>query len=248
MEDFQNEEMLQQPEMQNEAPQPEPQAPQSNGGIDWGGDIARFFTQDLKDMFLAVIKRPATGAQKWLDESKSKSIVNPIIMVATSFVLLTLFSFIVLRIKFGSYVGFGTALAIGTSPIFFSLFTSLFMFVFLAIKQKPDIILAFRHSAIHVLLLTIAMVAILTTFMIFVKITQSTMFGLAMGKVPSGFGFGALLIMLVSVYAISMGFSAARQTLKTCQKDDKEGYSWYIAPLVVFLSIYFSFFIVSAML
>lgn len=238
MEDFQNEEMLQQPEMQNEAPQPEPQAPQSNGGIDWGGDIARFFTQDLKDMLLAVIKRPATGAQKWLDETKSKSIVNPIFMVATSFVLLTLYSFIILKIKLGSYVGFGTALAIGTTPIFFAVFVSLIMFGFMAIKKKTDIILAFRHSAIHVLLLTIAMVLILTTMLIFVKINQSTLFGLAMSKIPSGFGFGALITMLVSVYAISMGFSAARQTLKACQNDDKEGFYWYMAPLAVFIPLY----------
>ena len=242
MEEFQNEEM-QQPEAPKTAQQPEPQAPQSNGGIDWGGDITRFFTQDIKDMFLAVIKRPATGAQKWLDETKSKSIVNPIFMVATSFVLLTLFSFIVLRIKIGSSVGFGTALAIGTTPIFFSLFTSLFMFIFLAIKQKPDIILAFRHSAIHVLLLTIAMVLILSTMLVFID--QYSLMGIMFQKVSKGLGFGFLLIMLISIYAISMGFSAARQTLKTCQKDDKEGYSWYIAPLVVFLSIYMTYLIVS---
>ena len=80
MEEFINEEMQQQPEVQNEAPKSEPQAeqPQSQcNGIDWGGDIARFFTQDLKDMLLAVILRPATGALKWLDETKSKSIVMP---------------------------------------------------------------------------------------------------------------------------------------------------------------------------
>lgn len=248
-------EEFEQQEIHNEAPQEinQPQqeeyinAPQNNG-IDWGGDIKRFFTEDLKDMLLAIIKRPATGAQQWLDNTQSKSIVNPICMILSSFVLITLMAFIILHIKLGNAVGFGTSLAIGTTPIFFSLFISLFMFIFMAIKQKPDIIMAFRQSSLHVLILTMAMIALLVTFLIFVNTDKSTLIGLAFGKIPSGYGFAALIMMLISVYAISMGFSAARQTLKACQSNDKECYSWYIAPLVVFLPIYLSYIIVSAML
>lgn len=238
--------------MHNDAPQEmeQPQqeytnAPQNNG-IDWGGDIQRFFKEDLKEMFLSIFKRPATGTQLWLDNTKSKSVVNPLCMIVSAFVLITLVAFIALRIKIGSSVSFGSCLGLGLMPIFFSLFISLFMFIFMAIKQKPDMMLAFRHSSIHVLILTIAMILSLITLLVFID--QRALLGLMFGRVSSGLGFGALILMLVMVYALSMGFSAARQTLKTCQSDDKEGFSWYTAPLVVFLSIYLTYFIVSAML
>lgn len=238
MEDFQNEEM-QQPEVHNEAPQAEPQVeqqePQSNG-IDWGGDIARFFTQDLKDMFLAVIKRPATGALKWLDETKSKSIVMPICMTVLSFVLVTFLSFLIARIKLGSLMGFiglkfGTFLALGTMPIFFAIFVAGAMFGLFAIKKNPDFILAIRHAGVHVFLFTLAIVVMLVTMLIF-----------GTSKI------GILIMALVAICAISMGFSIARNAINKYETENKEGFSWYVAPLAVIISLWLAYTIASAMM
>ena len=238
MEDFQNEEM-QQPEVHNEAPQAEPQVeqqePQSNG-IDWGGDIARFFTHDLKDLFLAVIKRPATGALKWLDETKSKSIVMPICMTVLSFVLVTFLSFLIARIKLGSLMGFiglkfGTFLALGTMPIFFAIFVAGAMFGLFAIKKNPDFILAIRHAGVHVFLFTLAIVVMLVTMLIF-----------GTSKI------GILIMALVAICAISMGFSIARNAINKYEAENKEGFSWYVAPLAVIISLWLAYTIASAMM
>lgn len=241
MEDFQNEEMLQQPEVQNETPnsepQPEPQATQSNGGIDWGGDIARFFTQDLKDMLLAVIRRPATGALKWLDETKSKSIVMPICMTVLSFLVVTFLSFLIAKIKipalYMSVMGlkFGTFLALGTMPIFFAIFVAGTMFGLFAIKKNPDFILAIRHAGVHVFLFTLAIVLMLVTMLIF-----------GTSKL------GVLIMALVAICAISMGFSIARGAINKYEAENKEGFSWYVAPLAVIISLWLAYTIASAMM
>ena len=240
MEDFQNEEM-QQPEVHNEAPQAEPQveqqAPQSNGGIDWGGDIARFFTQDLKDMFLAVIKRPATGALKWLDETKSKSIVMPICMTVLSFLVVTFLSFMIAKIKIPSIylsalgLKFGTFLALGTMPIFFAIFVAGAMFGLFAIKKNPDFILAIRHAGVHVFLFTLAMVVMLLTMLIF-----------------GASKLGILIMALVAICAISMGFSIARGAINKYEAENKEGFSWYVAPLAIIISLWLAYTIAFAMM
>lgn len=236
-------EEFEQQEMHNEAPQEinQPQqeentnAPQNNG-TDWGGDIKRFFTQDLKDMLLAVIKRPSTGAQKWLEESNSKSIVMPIFMTAISFVTITLLSFLIARIKLGGYMGFmglkfGTFLALGTMPIFFAAFVAGCMFLFFAIKKNPDFFLALRHAGVHVFLFTLAALLIMVTVLIF-----------GASKI------GVLVMALVAICAISMGFSFARNSLKCYEAEGKECFSWYLAPLAVIIPLWLSYVIATAMM
>ena len=232
MEEFQQEEM-QQPEMHNE----QPQVQQSNNGIDWGGDIKRYLTQDLKDMFLAVIKHPATGAQKWIEESKSKSIVMPICMTVVSFVLVTFLSFLIARIKIPSLymsvlgLKFSTFLALGTMPIFFDIFVAGAMFGLFAIKKNPDFILAIRHAGIHVFLYTLAMVVMLIVALI-----------IGSNK------FGILIMALVAICAISMGFSIARSAIKKYEAEGKECFSWYVAPLAIIISLWLAYVIASAIM
>ena len=232
MEEFQQEEM-QQPEMHNE----QPQVQQSNNGIDWGGDIKRFFTQDLKDMFLAVIKHPATGAQKWIEESKSKSIVMPICMTVISFVAVTFLSFLIAKIKIPSLymsvlgLKFSTFLALGTMPIFFAIFVAGAMFGLFAIKKNPDFILAIRHAGIHVFLYTLAMVVMLIVALI-----------IGSNK------FGILIMALVAICAISMGFSIARGAIKKYEAEGKECFSWYVAPLAIIISLWLAYVIASAIM
>lgn len=211
-------------------------APQKNG-IDWGGDIVRFFTQDIKDMFLAVIKRPATGALKWLDETKSKSIVMPICMTVLSFVLVTLLSFLIAKIKIPSLymsvlgLKFGTFLALGTMPVFFAVFVAGAMFGLFAIKKNPDFIMAIRHAGVHVFLFTLAVVVMLVTMLIF---GTSKM--------------GILIMVLVAICAISMGFSIARNAINKYEAKNKEGFSWYVAPLAVIVALWLAYTIASAMM
>ncbi len=235
MEEFNQNEMQNQ-QMYNEVPQPGSQAPQSNGGIDWGGDIVRFFTHDLLEMLLAVIKRPATGAQKWLDETKSKSIVMPICMTVLSFVLVTFLSFLIARIKLGEYMGFmgfkfGTFLALGTMPVFFACFVAAAMFGLFAIKKNPDYILAIRHAGVHVFLFTLAVIAMLTVVIVF-----------------GGSKFGILIMALALICAISMGFSIARTAIKQYEPEGKECFSWYLAPLAIIISLWLAYLISSAMM
>lgn len=237
-------EEFEQQEMHNEAPQEinQPQqeeytnAPQNNS-IDWGGDIKRFFTEDLKDMLLAIIKRPATGALKWLDETKSKSIVMPICMTVLSFVLVTFLSFLIAKIKIPSLymsvlgLKFSTFLALGTMPIFFAIFVAGAMFGLFAIKKNPDFILAIRHAGVHVFLFTLAVVVMLVTMLIF-----------GTSKI------GILIMALVAICAISMGFSIARNAINKYEAENKEGFSWYVAPLAVIVALWLAYTIASAMM
>ena len=238
MEEFEQQEIHNDaPKEMNQQPMEEcTNAPQKNG-IDWGGDIVRFFTQDLKDMFLAVIKRPATGALKWLDETKSKSVVMPICMTVLSFVLVTLLSFLIAKIKIPSLymsvlgLKFGTFLALGTMPVFFAVFVAGAMFGLFAIKKNPDFIMAIRHAGVHVFLFTLAVVVMLVTMLIF---GTSKM--------------GILIMVLVAICAISMGFSIARNAINKYEAKNKEGFSWYVAPLAVIVALWLAYTIASAMM
>ena len=196
-----------------------------------GEEIARFFKEDLKNMFVSLFKYPASGAQRFLDSSP-KSIVNPLCMVLLSFVTITLLSLIVFSIKgAGDFMSFGTYVLFGTFPIVYALFFTLIMFVFMVIKQTPDFKLAFRHTSLHVFLFTVTLSVILIS-LLFVNVYDILNFSFRNLKA------GGFFLMLVVIYAISMGISAVRQTLQSCTADNKEGYAWYIAPLVISLALW----------
>ena len=228
--------------MENENQFNNPQSPK--GSIDWGGDVQRFFAEDLKDMFVNTIMRPVNGVQKWLTETRSKSIVNPLCMIVLSFILATMIPFLFILMKYGSGVAsFGDCIVnYGLLTVFYAVFVTIFMFIFLAIKQKPDIIFAFRNAAIHVFLLTIAIIVI--SFIVLIFGIESLFEFNLMGEVK----FGGMLVLLVFVYSISLGISGVRQVLKACSPNDEKGmYSWYIAPLVIVLSLWLSFLIIGSM-
>jgi len=231
-----------------QAPQPQQssqtpnQAPQNNG-IDWGGEIQQFFKKDLKSLFINLFKFPASGAQRFLDTS-SKSVVAPLCMIVFSFIICTFIPYLTTLMKLGSdfasFVPFSIFCGIGVAPIIFALFITLSLFVLMAIKQKTDILLAFRHSAIHMLLFTccIVVISILGLFV------DGGMMGLFLGGGMLGLKFWSVICMLVAIYAIAMGISAVRQTLQTCDNSGKEGYVWYFSPLVIFLSLWLTMLIV----
>ncbi|MBO4646066.1 MAG: hypothetical protein J5642_06075 [Bacteroidales bacterium] len=217
-------------------PTPAPNSPQENK-IDWGGELQRFFKTDLKNLFINLFKHPASGAQKFLATS-SPSVANPLYMVVLSFVVITFFSFLCMAIN--GFAEFRPCVILGLAPIFFSVFITLILFVFLAIKQKPDILLAFRHSAIHVMLLSIVMLfgCLLTLF------ADTSLFNIMSGDNQ----FIGILFALTAIYAISMGISAVRQTLQTCETSEKEGYVWYVSPLVIILSLWLTGVIIKAII
>ena len=126
---------------------------------------------------------------------------------------------------------FGTFLALGTMPIFFAIFVAGTMFGLFAIKKNPDFILAIRHAGVHVFLFTLAMVLILVTMLIF-----------GTSKL------GLLIMALVAICAISMGFSIARGAINKYEAENKEGFSWYLAPLAVIISLWLAYTIASAMM
>lgn len=196
-----------------------------------GEGIAIFFKEDLKNMFVSLFKYPASGAQRFLDDSP-KTLVNPLCMVVLSFVTITLLSLIVFSIKgAGDFMSFGTYVLFGTFPIVYALFFTLFMFIFMAIKQTPDFKLAFRHTSLHVFLFTVTLSVILISLLFF-NVYDILNFSFRNLKA------GGFFLMLVVIYAISMGISAVRQTLQSCTADNKEGYAWYIAPLVISLALW----------
>lgn len=218
-------------------PQPQPTTPSNGNGIDWGGEIQKFFKEDLKNLIVNIFKYPASGAQKFLNTS-SQSVVGPLCMVVLSFVVVTFFTFLIGAIHGGS--DFKASAITGLVPVFFSIFITLLMFLFLAIKQKSDILLAFRHSSIHVFI--ISLVILFTALLsLFFDFSWYNLLG-------SGNTFLSIVIGLIVVYAISMGISASRQTLQAYDASQKEGYSWYIAPIVVTLSIYLTFVIIKAII
>ena len=222
------------PQEINQPQQEYSNSPQNNG-IDWAGDIQRFFKNDLKDMFLAVIRHPATGAQKWLGQTKSQSIVMPICMTVLSFLVVALLSFIIAEIRIPSFymkfmgLKFGTFVALGLMPVFFACFVAGLMFALFAIKKRPDIFLAIRHAGVHVFVFTLACLAILVTVLVF-----------------GASKLGLLIVALVVICAISMGFSIARTAIKSMEPEGKECFSWYLSPLVVIISLWLSYLIVSA--
>lgn len=217
----------------------------NNGKIDWAGDAQRFFMEDLKDMFVNTILRPVNGVQKWLTETRSKSIVNPICMIVVAFLVASFIPFLFILMKYGSSISLGSCIVqFGLLTTFYAIFVTIFMFIFLAIKQKPDIILAFRNSAIHVFLMTVAIVIISLIVLIF-GLESLAEFNL-MGSIK----FGGVLMLLVFVYGFSLGISGVRQVLSantSNEKDGKDMYSWYISPLVLILSFWLAELIVNNM-
>ena len=231
---YQQQPYQQQPQQQ---PYQQPTPPSNGNGIDWGGEIQKFFKEDLKNLIINIFKHPASGAQKFL-ETSSKTVVSPLCMVVLAFVSVTFFTFLIGAIHNGA--DFKTSAIIGLFPVFFSIFITLLMFLFLAIKQKSDILLAFRHSSIHVFL--ISLVIIFTAFLsLFFDFSWFNLLG-------STNAFLSIIIGLSVVYAISMGICASRQTLQTYDASQKEGYSWYTAPIVVTFSIYLTFVIIKAII
>lgn len=222
-----------------------PQFSNGNSKIDWAGDAQRFFMEDLKEMFVHTFMRPINGVQKWLTETRSKSIVNPICMIVVAFLLASFIPFLFLLMKYGSGISFGSCIVqFGLLTTFYAIFVTIFMFIFLAIKQKPDIILAFRNSAIHVFIMTVAILVISLIVLIF-GLESLAEFNL-MGNIK----FGGVLMLLVFVYGFSIGISGVRQVLSantSNEKDGKDLYSWYIAPLVLILSFWLAELIVSNM-
>lgn len=195
-----------------------------------GEGIAIFFKEDLKNMFVSLFKYPASGAQRFLDDSP-KTLVNPLCMVVLSFVTITLLSLMVFSIKGGSdFLPFGVYVVFGFIPIVYALFFTLFMFIFMAIKQKPDIKLAFRHTSLHVFLLTITVCIGLICVLLFFN--GGNIFNFSLRNLKAG----GIILVLAAIYAVSMGISAVRQTLQACTEGNKEGYAWYIAPLVISLA------------
>lgn len=232
------------PQQSYQQPRPPypPTQPYQGGGLNWGAEIQYFFKEDLKNMIVNLFKFPATGTQRYLENSHN-NVVPPLFMLALSVVGLTFYSFIMSALF--SHSVSADCLIVGITPIFFSLFITLFMFIFMAIKQKPDFLLAFRHSAVHVLIYTIAMIVFDTLLEVFVG--NINFFELAYGN-ASGLKFVLFLLIFVLVYALSMGISASRQTLRSCDASGKEAYAWYIAPVVVVLAVLITFYLLSAMM
>ena len=230
------------PQQPYQEPQQPYQAPHSSGnGLDWGAEIQYFFKEDLKNMIVNLFKFPATGMQRYLENSHN-NVVPPLCMLVLSFVALTFYTFVMTAI-FGHGVS-SDCFVIGITPFFFAIFITLFMFIFMAIKQKPDFLLAFRHSAVHVLIYTIALMIIMAVMFIFVG--NISFYSLVNGS--SGVGFASFVTIFILVYALSMGISASRQTLRSCDASGKEAYAWYIAPLVVVLALLITIYILIAML
>ena len=207
-------------------------------GVNVGDEINRFFKDDLKNMVVNLFKYPYSGAQRFLDNSV-KSVYSPLCMIILSFLVVIIFS---LLSSIGSSVNFGTIVKMGLMPVFFALFITLFMFVFMAIKKNTDLLLAFRHSSIHVFLFTVAFVIIMLISMIFFDTSNILNF------LSSNFKGASALMSLVIIFAFSMGISASRQLLHTCESAEKEAYSWYFALLVDCLSLWLTIRIFVAML
>lgn len=236
------------PQQPQQGPTP-PQQPQKGPakGIDWGGEIQNFFKNDLKSLFVNLFKFPGSGTQRFLDTS-SKTMVNPICMVALSFLVFMLLPYFIVLMK--APAGIPTPpikpfFCLGLTPVFFSLFITLSMFILMAIKQKNDFLLAFRHSTVHVFIFTVVMVLAVILSLFTEKSALDFLLG---GGSGIGLKFSSVILMLLIVYAISLGISAVRQTLGVCDNSGKEGYVWYLSPLVVILSLWLTMLIVSKMI
>ncbi len=202
--------------------------------VDWGGDIQKFFNNDLKCMFANMFKHPTSCISRLDSKCQVKSIVSPIMMVAISFVVIILMSLIFTAIQgISSYVNFGFHIKTALLPVFFCLFYTLFVFVAMAIKSPADIAVAFNNSAIHVLNLTLAFIVVYLVVSIFG------------GNIMSMKGSTFMLIIetLILIYSMSIGIGNVRQTLTNANCG--ESYSWWIAPLVVVIPLALSIWIVT---
>lgn len=201
-----------------------------------GGDIQKFFSNDLKAMFTGLFKKPSSCVEHFVRESGGISVSTPICTVVLSFLVMMLCSLAMLLASgVTEYMKFGDILVgcfkTGIVPLIFAAILTVLLYVTMAMKGCTDFKLAFFNVSLH--LLVYCMVMVFLTLLIIIA-----------GKHIREM-FPVILIIFTMVYALAWGIGNIRQAVMAIC--GSEAYSWWMAPIVIGLTIVLTYLIVKGM-
>ena len=202
-----------------------------------GGIIQKFFKNDLPATFACLFKKPSRCVENFVGRSNGISVATPLCMMALTLLVTMLLSWLMLMktgitdFMEGGDI-FGICFKSGLVPVIYGAILTLLLFVAMAIKSCTDFKLAFFNVTVH--LMVLCLVLIVTTIL---------MMTVSKDKEPGAFYIIVLIATLL--YALTWAIGNVKQALMSISGDDT--YSWWMAPLVVALSLTFTYLIVKNM-
>lgn len=200
------------------------------------GEIQKFFKNDLKAMFASLFKKPGSCVENFVRESNGTSVTTPLCTIVLSFLVMALCTwFLLLKSGVTEYMEagkiIGMCLKTGIVPLVFAAFLTILLFVAMALKSCTDFKLAFFNVSLHQLVYTLTVAFFALLIILFGKDSDNAVV--------------IVLAVAAIIYALTWGIGNVRQALMAISGD--EAYSWWMAPLVLGLTLTFTVLVVKSM-
>lgn len=221
--------------MENQQPYGEPTSTGGPSSQDFGYEVKSFLTQSLPGIIKTIFSSPIEGTKQVFAANASSAFVNGAILIGVTFVVSLLLSLLIqLDMPYGS-VRVKDLFQMGLASVLPLLFITLFTFALKSVAGKADIKNELLTGGLCGLILSLSFIIIY----LFVKLS-----GGALNMMSFMMGGGNIFILLFFVFGLLFMVNIVQQSLRG--SGTKDTLSWYMAPVIILVSFYIGFKLMSA--
>ncbi len=196
-------------------------------------ELGSFYKKGLPEMIKTMILQPASGTLSLFTNRSDKTYAQTLILMGSVAVLYIILPYLVLPSQLKELIGFSAAIKIGITTIIFMLLVSAMAFAIKSISGKADFKNELLTGGLCAIPLTVLLVlTLLAKFFM----SDDDMYGMAYN--PAGLISRSIIFLLFAFYILLMFINIFQQSLKA--GGTKDSLAWYLSPLAIFLSFYFT--------